>query len=352
MRSRPDGVLLYGMYDVSDPRSAPKVRIAMMRGALGALGPVETITGGRIARAIGGIRWLASGGPRRIGAVYVEAPTSSPMPTDLAFLAFMRLLGRPVGVYFRDAHPLFRDVHPRTHRRQLLTDLFWRGATPLLKAVASVRFAPSAGLARALRISDPVLLPPGTDPATPYLGLGEDEVVGAIVQIGPTSGFDRLLGAMEIVRRERPATRLVVVSRAVDDQSRALPDWVHVEAAGRTSIAGILRPARVCVLPLPINRYNDLAVAVRLFDMLAFGKPIVATDTIESRALIEASGAGLLAPESAGGMAAAILTLLADRGLAERCSRSGRAYAEDPANTWEARARTVRARLGLREGGS
>ena len=334
------------MYDISDPRSAPKVRITMMLEALGRAGRVESITGGRFGRAARAFRWLVSGGPRRVGAVYVEAPTSSPMPTDLAFLALMRLLRRPVGVYFRDAYPRFRDVHPRTSRRQVLTDLLWRATLPLLKGVASVRFVPSEGLAAGLGISDAVLLPPGTDPAQPFLGAGEDDVVGAIVQLGPTSGFDLLFAAMEIVRRSRPDARLVVVSRTVDPaQAAALPAWVRIVASGRSSLAETLASARVCVLPLPINRYTDFAVAVRLYDLAALGKPIVATATGESRRFLDASGAGLATDETADAMADAISRLLADPALARSCSERARGYATDPANTWDARALTVRARL-------
>jgi glycosyltransferase involved in cell wall biosynthesis len=342
---RHPGILLYGMYDVSDARSAPKVRISMMLAALTELGHTESITGGRFHRAIRATAWLLGGGPRRVGAVYVEAPTSSPMPWDLCFLAAMRLLRRPVGVYFRDAHPLFRGVHPRTHARQRVTDLLWRVTTPMLKRLASVRFAPSSGLASVLGLADPVLLPPGGDPNAPDLGPGPDEIVGAILQIGPTSGFARLLAAMEIVRRERPSARLRMVSRSTDGLATGLPDWVEVIATGRSSVAEALRPARVCVLPLPINVYTNLAVAVRLYDLASLGKPIVATDTAESRRFIEASGAGLVAADSAQSIASAITGLLSDRKLAEAYGRRARAYACSDGNTWAARARTVRARL-------
>jgi glycosyltransferase involved in cell wall biosynthesis len=227
----------------------------------------------------------------------------------------------------------------------VLSDVLWRITTPMLKRVATVRFAPSAGLAAALELKDPVLLPPGTDPSAPDLGPGEDDVVGAIVQMGPTSGFDRLLAAMEMVRQVRPSARLRLVSRSAAGSGRSLPDWVEMVAAGRSSMADVLRPARVCVLPLPINVYTDLAIAVRLYDLAALGKPIVATATAESRRFIEASGAGLVAGESAESMAGAIAKLLSDRQLAEECARHARAYACDDANTWTARARTVRERL-------
>jgi glycosyltransferase involved in cell wall biosynthesis len=95
-----------------------------------------------------------------------------------------------------------------------------------------------------------------------------------------------------------------------------------------------------------VTRYTDLAVAVRLFDFLALGKPIVATDTIESRALLEASGAGLVAADTSLDLADAILRLLEDEALAARCAANARAYAVAPENMWDARAQTVLESLG------
>ena len=336
-RPRP-GILLYGMYDLSALNRAPTVRISLMAGAFERQVHTERIVGGRLDRSTAGLRWLIGGGPKRIRAVYVESPTTSAMPTDLAFLLLMRLLGRPVGVYFRDAYQLFRDLYPRT-RRQILSDLVWRLTTPMLKRIASVRYAPSAGLARVLGLGDAVLLPPGTDPSLPDLGPGEPDVVAAVVSVAARSGFDSLMEAMTLVRRRRPAARLCyrpgvepaarlrIVAQGVEgDRAASLPDWVELRSGDRGTLADVLRPARVCVLPLPVTRYTDLAVAVRLFDFLALGKPIVATDTIESRALLEASGAGLVAAEDTSqGLASAILRLLEDEALAARCAANARA---------------------------
>ena len=330
------------MYDTAGLDSAPKVRIEMMAEALSGRVHTERITGGRVGRFVASTKWLLSGGPRRVGAVYVESPTANAMPTDLAFLALMRLLRRPVGVYFRDAYQLFRDIHPRTRRRQVLTDFLWRLTTPLLKRVASVRFAPTDGLAQALGIANAVLLPPGTDPKLPDLGIGEPDVVAAIAQVGPGSGLDTLLAAMAIVRERRPAARLIVAARSVDGPMAAgLPDWVKVAAGGRASLPDLLRPGRVCVLPLPINGYTNLAVAVRLLDLLGFGKPIVATDTNPTRAIIEASGAGTVTSDTAAGLADGILPILEDADLAARLAVNARLYAVSPESTWDARASTV-----------
>ena len=347
-RHLPAGVLLYGMYGLSGMDRAPTVRIEMMTAALGRLVHTEQITGGRIGRFGAAVRWLACGGPRRTGAVYVESATTSAMPTDLAFLALMRLLGRPVGVYFRDAYQLFRDIHPRQRRRQIVSDLAWRISTPLLAHVATVRFVPSRGLAEALGFHDAVLLPPGTDTAAPDLGIGEPDVVGAIVQVAPGTGFDSLLAAMELVREKRPSARLRLVTRTADpDRLAALPEWVDAIESGREGLADALRPCRVCVLPLPVNAYTNLAVSVRLLDLIGYGKPVVATDTDESRRVIEASGAGTVCAATAQGLADAILPVLEGESLARRLAANARRYAVAPGSTWEARARLVIESAGL-----
>lgn len=347
-RSRPDGVLLYGMYELGGLDRAPTVRIDMMTRALSGRTHTERIVGGRAGRVGASIRWLLSGGHRRVGAVYVESATSSPMPTDLAFLALMRLLGRPVGIYFRDAYQLFRGIYPRRRRRQVISDWTWRLSLPLLKRLATVRFVPSPGLARVLRIEDAVLLPPGTDPAAPNLGIGEPDVVGAIAQMSAGTGLDTLLAAMEIVMTVRPAARLRLATRSFDAKVAAtLPAWVEVVETNRSGLVDALGPDRVCVLPLPVNEYTNLAVAVRLLDLLGFGKPVVSTDTDEARAILEASGAGAVAPGTAQGLADAIVPILSDEELARRLAAKARAYAASPAATWDSRAATVLATLGL-----
>jgi glycosyltransferase involved in cell wall biosynthesis len=336
------------MYDISDATSAPKVRIAMMTEALSKQVHTERIVGGRMGRAVASMRWLASGGPHRVGAVYVESATTSSMPTDLAFLAAMRLLRRPVGVYFRDAYQLFRGLYPRRGRRQILSDLLWRLTTPLLKAVASRRFAASAGLARALRLSDAVALGPGADPALPDLGPGDQPLVAYVGGNEWADGFDLLLGAMAIVHEKCPEARLLLIGPVLAAAKReALPAYAESRQSGRAGLAELLREARVCVIPRPITAYSDLAVPVKLVDYLSLGKPVVATAAAETQAILTASGAGIATPDTPAGLAEGLLHILQDEDLARRMAANARSYACSPDATWDARARTVLTTLGL-----
>jgi glycosyltransferase involved in cell wall biosynthesis len=340
------GVLLYGMYEMGALDSAPRVRIAMMRAALERHARLEFLGGGRTARAMAAARWLLGRGWRRIDGVYVESSTSTATPADLALLALLRLLGRPVGVYFRDAYQLFRRTYPIVRRRQLLMDQLWRLSMPILRGIATHRFVPSVGLARVLGIRDPILLPSGTDPVSPDLGAGPDLLVGYVGSTGWADGFDRLLEAMQVVRDAVPSARLLVICPPAQAARLApLPDWVELRQAGRDEVPELLRPARLCVIPRPITEYTDLAVPVKLWDYMSLGKPIVATATAETRAVLLASGAGLVTGDLPTEIAEGLLTLLRDADQATDLGARGRRFALLDTSTWDARAQTVLAAL-------
>jgi Glycosyl transferases group 1 len=343
-RSR--GLLLYGMYDVRELDRAPKVRISLISAALARQAHLEVIVGGRSARLQAMLRWLVSGRLRGVGAVYVESATSTALPHDIAFLALMRLLGRPVGIYFRDAFQLHRDLYPVKRRRQRLIDVIWRLTMPMMRSLATHRFAPSIQLARELRIVDPILLPPGTDPSLPDLGVGEPDRVATIVPLARNSGFETLLEAVRRVRETRPGVQLRVVCADPDPVLlAAIPSWVEVVAAQRPELADVLRAARVCVIPTPISAYSDLAIPLKLMDYFSFGKPVVLTASAENRRIVHETGAGLLVEDDAASMAAGIAQLLDDEGLAADLARRARNVAESPSWTWDARATAVRAAL-------
>jgi len=334
-------LLLYAMYDASVPGSAPRVRIGMLSKALAREVRLERIEGGRWQRLAQLPRLILH--LRRVDAVYVESATAAAMPWDLLALAMARAMGRPVGVYFRDAYQLFRGLYPVTGLRQRLSDATWRLTVALLRRLATVRFAPSAGLAAALRLEGAVLLPPGTDPSAPDLGTGSVPLVAYVGAATSPLGVDRLLAAMELVRLEAPAVRLLMVSPAAPAQP--LPEWVDLRVASRDELPALLAPAAACVLPLPINAYTNLARALRLTDFLSWGKPIVATATTESRALLEPTGAGLLVGDEPAAIAEGLLRVLRDDALAAGLATAARALAVAPGSTWGDRAALIVDRL-------
>jgi len=345
MGSRPR-ILLYAMYGLEVEDRGPVVRIHRMHAALSRLCDVEMVSGSRLGRLVPITRWLAGGGIARVDAIYVEASSSFATPLDVAFLALARLRKLPVGVYFRDAYQLFRTEYPLVHRRQKLLDWLWRLSTPLLKRIASHRFAPSRGLAQALRLKFAILLPPGTDPGLPDLGAGSQPIVGYVGALGTSDGARTLIEAIWIARASVPASVLRIVSPTDPrDAFGQLPPWVEWVPAGRGDLTEVLREVRVCVIPRPITPYTNLAVPLKLMDYLAFGKPIVATACDETARILEPAGAGLLVADRPDALATAVVAILRDDDLAAGLAIRARALADDPEMGWGARADTVLAAL-------
>lgn len=345
-RARPvrPRLLYLAMYDLREQDAAPKVRIRLLGEALGRQAEVTWVSGGRRDRIRPTLAWLARRGMGSVDAVYVESPTSVVTPLDLALLAWARLRGRPVGIYFRDAYQMYRHDYPRARRRQLLADLAWRVSLPLLRAVASVRFAPTPGLARVLGLGPTAVpMPPGMDPTSPDLSAGPGPVVAYVGGTAAADGFDRLLAAMELVRETIPTARLRVVARV--PRATTLPAWVELGPGTRDVLAERLRDARVCVIPRPITPYTDLAMPVKLMDYLGFGKPVVATAAVETAAFLGRWDCGVVVGDRPDELAEGIRRVLQEPGLAERLAVRARAVAGDPALTWDGRAEQLLASL-------
>ena len=168
-------------------------------------------------------------------------------------------------------------------------------------------------------------------------------------------GVDTLLSAMALL----PEARLTVLGGrgSLDDpdlqacQQRAgelgIADRVdfrgfvpHAEV--RRTIAG----AGVAVLPLPDNlmaRY--FTSPLKLFDYMAAGAPIVASDLPTVREILEdGDNALLVSPEDPSALAAAIRRLHVNPGLADRLRRT--AFEQVASYTWDARAARIIEALG------
>jgi glycosyltransferase involved in cell wall biosynthesis len=328
------------MYDASVPGSGPRVRIAMLAAALGRRSRLVRADRGRWRRLLAApaVVWQL----REVDAVYVESPTGASMPWDLLVLAAARGMRRPVGVYFRDAYQLFRDLYPATTLRQRVADVVWRAGLVSLRRLATVHFVPSAGLGAALGLREAVILPPGTDPAAPDLGAGAAPIIGYVGATTAADGFDRLLAAMAIVRDEIPEASLRVVG---DPGGATLPAWVDVVPGTRHDLPRQLAEVRACVIPRPVNRYTDLARPIKLADYLSFGKPIVATATAETAAYLVPAGAALLVADDPPAIAAGLLAVLRDQSVADRLARAARDLAIAPGSSWDDRAARILERL-------
>lgn len=168
-------------------------------------------------------------------------------------------------------------------------------------------------------------------PVAAYVGdLTEER--GTRVMVEAVGGLPDDLGA-RLLLAGRMATP------GLHEALEATPAWERVDFLGFVDRAGVraaLARARVGVVVLqPIPKFTEGAVPVKLFEYLAAGLPVVASDFPVIRAIADRTGGCVLVdPEDVDAVRAAIEALLRDPERAARLGREGRA-AVLARYTWE-----------------
>ena len=131
---------------------------------------------------------------------------------------------------------------------------------------------------------------------------------------------------------------------ALAEQARVLGVAERVELRGHVPydrVPAVLADASVALLPLPDEPVARLFTSpLKLFDYMAAGVPIVASDLPALREILRDEENALLArPDDPEDFAKAVRRLLADRALAERLGRQARA--DVLGYSWDARARAL-----------
>ena len=157
-------------------------------------------------------------------------------------------------------------------------------------------------------------------------------------------GLDLAVQAMALVVRELPAATLVIIGEGRDrtrleTQVAALGLGERVRFLGwkhHSTQPAYLRHAQVGVLPYPSTPHTCTTLPNKIFDYIAAGLPVVATDIPPMRRIVTESDSGLLTPPGdAAAFARALLTLFRDDALRARLGRNGELAIAGP-YAWEA----------------
>lgn len=163
-------------------------------------------------------------------------------------------------------------------------------------------------------------------------------------------GIERVRGAFEMVRAfealgDLPEARLELAGwfspSSLEDELRALPGWRSVTFHGevdRRGIARILSRTRAGVVVLHPEPTHIESYPIKLFEYMAAGLPIIASDFPVWRGIIDDASCGILVdPMDPAAMAGAIRWVLTHPVDAEAMGRRGRAAAEQK-YTWSSEA--------------
>jgi glycosyltransferase involved in cell wall biosynthesis len=226
----------------------------------------------------------------------------------------------------------------------------WERAAGFVATTAGIRdaFAERHGARRGVRV-----VPNGCDvpPLRAFPGLAPEKPPRVLYagQLYPWKGVDVLVEAMAAV----PGARLVIVGGIEGEaDTRRIRSLVEAHGlGGRTEMPGPVPQARVAdalgraaVVVVPFLRAGMTerqTSPLKIFEAMAAGRPIVASDLPSSREVLsDGENALLVPPGDVSALAGALRRVLADDDLARRLASA--AWEAAPRYSWDARARALR----------
>jgi glycosyltransferase involved in cell wall biosynthesis len=155
-------------------------------------------------------------------------------------------------------------------------------------------------------------------------------IIGTVANFKVHKGHRHLVRAADLVRRERPDARFVLVGSgplegAIQRMTRDLSLQETVVFAGfRSDVPQLIRSFDLFVLP---SEHEGLPIA--LLEAMALGRPVVATRVGGTPEVVEDGATGALVPaRDPRALADAVLALLADPARAKRRGRGARGRAK------------------------
>lgn len=322
---------------------------------------VEGFTPAALRRTFGSMSYVPLPLPALRGGPGPRLAASDPLRPDVLW-AVRRLTDPTALAYYDDPIaqtealgirlPWLRERLLRAKRSANLAAFRWH-------VVPSRSFAELVGLDSGRVIvagngTDTKRIRPGEWPQEPTIGM----VSGA----APGRGIENLIAAARLVRERIPGVslKLWLVATGPDsaDYLAALrggvadEPWVRIGGVGYDDLGSALSQATVLAVPHPPGEYMDVALPVKLYDSMAAGRPLVVTPRMETRALVERHGGGIVAsgdePEA---LADALCTVLADPDLARLLGTAARVAAEREFD-WQIVGDRVASAILEREGGS
>jgi glycosyltransferase involved in cell wall biosynthesis len=185
------------------------------------------------------------------------------------------------------------------------------------------------------------LLPPGARlPEVPAVSAAARGILYVGAMANAASGGDLLVEALHRARERSQDLRLLCVAPPGQGPREPYPSWIEVIRASGTEIERLLPQVLATIVPRLHTPYNDLAVPIKVFEYLGYGRPLIVTDAVETAAIVRATGCGVVVPATAEGLAAGISEVAsASPAVVARWGEAAREAAA--ANSWESRAGRV-----------
>lgn len=165
-----------------------------------------------------------------------------------------------------------------------------------------------------------------------------DFVILYLGDTGLRRGLQTAIEALVILKEKIPNVKLVIVGISSTDsilkqQVSELKLENYVDFQGWRDVSlfpTYIVSSKVCISPLLRNIQHDVAYANKLFQYMSFGKPVLVSDAIAQKNLIEKTNSGLVHLEkNAQDFANKVMQLYVDPELRDRLGSNGKQFVEE-----------------------
>jgi glycosyltransferase involved in cell wall biosynthesis len=186
-----------------------------------------------------------------------------------------------------------------------------------------------------------IIVPNASDPEF-FIPRRHQAIEKTILYVGgyaPARGVDELVSAFNDLKERHRGIVLRLVGANVPPQLGSERIFVERDKIYK-DMPGVFQESYMFVIPHKRNPYMDAALPVKLYDAMASGKPIVATNCSEVKKFVEHEKCGIIAEDNARSLAEAIEHLILNPKIAEEMGRRGR-EALLRRHSWKRRAETL-----------
>lgn len=309
--------ILYITYiDMEVSKSGSSVRPLMMYKAMMQLGHQVYLVGGsqerkyknqRKATVIKAMTWLDGNKP---DLCYIESPTAPILArNDRKLIKKVVKKGIPTAYFYRDMYLKFPHFRKSTHRNllRILKDaylLILQKLTDDLLNKVDIVYFPTITAAKHFRYTKSVQLKPAASHAITTFKTVNNRICIYVGGVSDRYGQQTLYDAFRILNSKphKEKFNLILVCREEEfkssvfsNQDKANEEWLSVyHLSGYKNLQRLYELATVALLPLKPDEYNNMAIAVKFFEYLGEGLPIVSAGALEMSNMIRANNLGIV----------------------------------------------------------
>ncbi len=167
-----------------------------------------------------------------------------------------------------------------------------------------------------------------------------------ILYLGDTHlrrGLQTAIAATKKISQVITNVKLVIVGTNTTDtilkeQVKELQLEAYVDFEGWQNVSlfpSYIKASTICISPLHRNIQHDVAYANKIFQYMSFSKPVLVSNAIAQKNLIERVGAGLVHKDrDIDDFVKKVVTLIKDEGLQQKMGAKGKAFIENEFS-WE-----------------